>query len=1062
MSVTAVVVAADDSYLHHTLSALNDQVQGPDRVILLHVSDSTSPGSLPASGAEDRSSPGQVEAYAVPGAANFGAALSHGLAQAGGIDTEWLWLLHDDSPPEPQALAELLRATSTARAVGIAGCKQVDLRDPSRLLSVGVRLTRSARRVTDIEPGEIDQGQYDDREDVYAVGSAGMLIRTQTWQRLGGFSPVLGPFLDGAELSRRTRLAGERVIVVPTAKVRHARASLWHGPGRDQETTDGAHSFLARRTATLHYRLITTNLALLPLIAVAMLLGGTLRALWRLAGNDLALAWQELRAPLRALSRVDHIVQGRRRISRVAEQSRSVLTPLMATRFDVWRLWWHRWRSERVERRRRVAPSELEIAERRTITRRRRTALAAVLLVLFAAVVLLAPRVFAGSAFSVPPLVGGALSGVDQDYVVLWERAFAGWSPVGDGTAELPHPFGVVLALLATLSGGPLGVSAHTAVSLLLVVGVPLAGVAAWFAAGGVTRSVTLRLWAALAWALAPVLSTGINHGRVSAILVHILVPLFALALARTFGVDRRDLIASGLTGAGEGVTSRVRGLSRTSGRPSSGAAAAAGLLLAAIGAAAPLVLPALGIVLLLVCFLARRGRLRLLLVALPPLVLTGPYLWQEARRDGLSALAALDPAPIYLTEFSDAPATALDSLPWYALSGWTHLPHTPLIAGIVTGAIALVALIGLFRAGYAGYLARIGWTVVGVGVLTVVLAGHVLRSPQYDWLGSLQSVPEWAGPGATLAVGGMILAALAAPMDTSEEPSDRRPLRQAGVAVIAVVMIAVVGAAGVNAGSTLRAEPQWQVRQEEPLPAIARQTLAGTDASRVLTLAPTEGTIAASLWRANGPQLVDSPWQPLPEDPARTDLRQLVAELGAATPNDAGARLAEHGIAFVLIPSLDSPLAAIDPFARQELLAALDGLADLQRVTETDERTMWRVMASPTRVRIIDGEQITPLPSGLINVDARIPEPVSDQGGRLELAERADHRWRATLNGTNLRAVQTSWYQSFELPPGAQGQVRVEFVSFAHRAWRAGAVGVLLLTAVLALPVRRRPEVMA
>src|SRR5699024_3069882 len=97
--------------------------------------------------------------YTVPDAANFGAALTHGLAQVGEIDTEWLWLLHDDSPPEPQALAELLRATSTARAVGIAGCKQVQFDDPSRLVSVGVKLTSSAQRVTDIDPGEIDQGQ---------------------------------------------------------------------------------------------------------------------------------------------------------------------------------------------------------------------------------------------------------------------------------------------------------------------------------------------------------------------------------------------------------------------------------------------------------------------------------------------------------------------------------------------------------------------------------------------------------------------------------------------------------------------------------------------------------------------------------------------------------------------------------------------------------------------------------------------------------------------------------------------------------------------------------------
>src|SRR5699024_12814832 len=104
---------------------------------------------------------------------NSGAACGGVLDLDKELAPEWLWPLHDDSPPDPTALAELLSATAASRAVGIAGCTQLDSASPSRLLSAGVRYTRAGRRLAEVESGELDQGQYDDREDVYAeIGRA--------------------------------------------------------------------------------------------------------------------------------------------------------------------------------------------------------------------------------------------------------------------------------------------------------------------------------------------------------------------------------------------------------------------------------------------------------------------------------------------------------------------------------------------------------------------------------------------------------------------------------------------------------------------------------------------------------------------------------------------------------------------------------------------------------------------------------------------------------------------------------------------------------------------------
>src|SRR5690606_28736026 len=133
----------------------------------------------------------------------------------------WLWLLHDDAAPDADALGALMRAVEVAPSVGIAGCKQHTWDEPARVLEVGLSTSRFGRRMTGLDAPEVDQGQHDGREDVLGVGTAGMLVRQGVWEDLGGTDPALGPYGDGLDLSRRARLAGHRVIVVPGAVVRH-------------------------------------------------------------------------------------------------------------------------------------------------------------------------------------------------------------------------------------------------------------------------------------------------------------------------------------------------------------------------------------------------------------------------------------------------------------------------------------------------------------------------------------------------------------------------------------------------------------------------------------------------------------------------------------------------------------------------------------------------------------------------------------------------------------------------------------------------------------------------
>ena len=74
---------------------------------------------------------------------------------------EWIWLLHDDCEPAPDALEQMLRAASRNRSTAVLGPKLKDLADRQVLREAGVTVDRAGRRCTGIEPGEIDQGQHD-------------------------------------------------------------------------------------------------------------------------------------------------------------------------------------------------------------------------------------------------------------------------------------------------------------------------------------------------------------------------------------------------------------------------------------------------------------------------------------------------------------------------------------------------------------------------------------------------------------------------------------------------------------------------------------------------------------------------------------------------------------------------------------------------------------------------------------------------------------------------------------------------------------------------------------
>ncbi|MFB7799073.1 glycosyltransferase [Isoptericola sp. NPDC056134] len=1079
VTVTAVVVTRGRTrFLDATLDALALQERAADEVVVVDVgaSESAAHPDLRLGGARF---------VAASGVRSLGEAVDRAQEVVGVPETGWLWILHDDSAPEPDALSRLLRAVEHSSAVAVAGCKQrrwpvaadgTPAPDASMLIEVGSTVSPLGRRMTGIDDTEIDQGQHDAREDVLAVGLAGALVRAHVWAELGGTDPELGPFGDGLDLCRRARLAGHRVVVVPDAVVKHAQASLLGLRGRGALAPDLEASRYARRRSQLYLRLVDTPLPLLPFVWLATLLWAPFAAMYRLALKRPAHARDELVAAVVTTLRLVPLYRARRRAARTRRLPRRVLTPLLGT----WRQVAGERRDARLARaeaqRARWAPSELERADLRRLGRTRRTVLAVVAVAVVALdVALFGP--WQGVLADGGRVVGGGLLPAPGTVGDVWEAATSGWVRDGLGVRAPADPLLVPLTAFAVLAGGGL----QTAVNALVLLALPLASLGGWFAAGALTRSVVVRAVAALAWAAAPGFLASLGSGRLGAVVVHLTLPWLLVAVLRTVGVQARDVaLAPG----------RRRG--------SLGAAGAAGLLLAVAVCAAPVLLPVAVVLIGVGALLVRRAWRSLLLVLLPAVVVPLPF-WGEVLgtwSDGGWRLLLAEPgAPLV----ASGTPTAVELLlglpgdtawfePWLGTDG--TLGRVAVVGpALLGGAVLVLAAVALVRP-RAVRGVRLAWLAGAAGLTTAVLAVATAVASGSAGDGTAASVTGWPGVGLSVLLLSLGAAAICALPSTGRVPTaepvarDARGTRRAasaGVVAVAVVALALPAAqlASWALGSTGGRVGDLSAAETAVVPAVGTQMQAPPRSARVLQLdrvQPGGGADASgaavvdyALLHADGTRLEDSSTvvraraAGLVGGAERTDtalLDQVVAEVATGRSTDVVDRLAALGIGAVQVPAGGDA----------ELATTLDLVPGLARVTE-EGTLVWRVTTdgpAPGWATVLEGDGGDAAPTPFFAPKDAVRTAPSDgtsaggrlaQGGEdrtLRIAETADSGWHATLDGRRLPAEDAGGTQAFAVGAEA-GRVRVWFEAPHRTAWLAAAGLVLLVHALLALPVGRR-----
>ncbi|SDT20340.1 Glycosyltransferase, GT2 family [Friedmanniella luteola] len=1022
--VTAVLVAFDAArWLGATLDGLEALTRRPERLIAVDNGSDDATRTL----LERARDAGLLHAvYAGRRGSGFGDAVRSALEQdraavlqdsgtrllrpGTGHESRWLWLLHDDAIPAPDALQQLL-----AHVLG----ERIDITGPKLLLprrrqagqqisEVGVSISGTGRRELGVDVGEIDQGQRDEPVERLGVSTCGLLIRTAVWNDLDGLDPALPVFRDGVELGWRAHLNGYRVVTTPQAEMTHRQV------GRAGLRPRGVAGRRPGRLDRLLGMVVVAGHAparSLPLVWLRLVWSCLVHAVGYLVGKVPGRALDEVLALASFVAHPGRIHALRKRTATI-EPAPGTAEVVQALRPP----WWSSLRvaAEAVngalsDRYRSVAGDvegtsldELTGDDFATVAedRSRNPWLSPVVLTLLLTVVgsLVAARGVLGTG----SLAGPALLPAQQTLGALWASV---WDPVPGAPGQSSPPWLALAAVASTvLAGRP-----EWFTTLMVGAVVPLALLVAYPVVRRVVADRRLRLWVALTYALLPALLGGTNQGRLSLSVVALTLPLLAAA-ARAL-VLRRVRTPEAWRGAwGAGVALVVL----VAFEPSLMVFA---LVAGAAGAIALRRTP------------RKIGRIGIAL-GLPLVVLLPwwPSLILEPGRLLVGPDAALQGAPA-------APEV------WQLALGRDVGPGLPplWLGAVVFGVIWALALGGLLRRSERRLVVVCWFAALLALALAVVLSRLVVPVPP---LGA--EVRPWVGPHLLVAFGALALGG-AAGVDGLSRDVGRRSfswLQPAAVlGGVAVALVTVGGAAWwIWAGL---AGPVDRVGLEA-LPPYVRNAMVGDTRARVLAvdLAGDDARFAVLADRQLRLGDADRGGTFGGSSAAQQQAQDLVVRLVAGTADsDIAPQLADLGIGYVWVRG-----------ATEEEGARIDNTPGLGAASGDDGAVVWRLEPPVSRTTVVDGTARTPV------AGAPLVLPPGAEGRQLLLGEAADRRWEASLDGRPLTPVVAGWQQGFVLP-AAGGQLTWSLPSVSH--WFLFAQGLLLVVAgVLAAPAIRRPEV--
>ncbi len=948
--VVAVMVAHNgDLWLGRTLVELARLTQRPGRIVAVDAGSTDGTRNLLTIAQNEGIIDEVVEAKGEEG---FGAAVNAALATAPLPDDGWIWLLHDDLEPRHNALSELLRAAATPPEgepladILVPKLLHPRMRNrPDQMGEIGESISATGERVVSVEHGDIDQRQ-DEPARVLGASTAGLFIKVDAWEQLGGLNPAIPLFRDGVDLGWRANAAGLVVRTAPEAGLYHHRAGRLGI--RDSDIVDNPD--VEDRLAGM--RVVAAHSANPGRTKIGLTLASLGKAFGMLLGKSPSGARDQLTALRRFRKET---------VAPMATDTGATTVPTALLPGPTWGI---RRTADRLagavtDRYRdfRDDDPETSIDELTSDDFGGRSVQARLLspLVLGLILALLGTLVASRSVLGFGELTSLRLLPAPSTLAEAWDA----WMRPTAGLAGANAPWLGVMALGSTLMFGQPNLFAS-----LLILGGP--ALAAWSAHEYLRRRLPRAGWQAMGlaglWGLMlPALSVT-SHGMLDVTIAAIVIPRLASALNRwrfatTTGAD-------GLRAPG-----------------------AVALWVALLTSLFPLAWVAAAVVIALVALSRRDLRGGIIAIVLPLVALVSwfPRLFAEPGR----LLTGIDPAAFPATEAAST---------WQAALGRTAGSTTPL--GFSIAIVALVLAIGLASLALlpADTEPRARRVFTGIAViapvigivltrLVVTIAGVPVRPDGRFWT----LVGLWA----LISLGGLLARATAPrPIIDEADADDARntTLRRAFAGLIAIA-VAVAGAWWLVGGGGAPLQ-----RADDPLPSYVRNVHEAPRFARTLMVDLVDGVADYSLVSATQPQWGSGEASPLfSDDDASLALAEVTQQFAEGQPSDDLAeRLGELGIAHVWVRG-----------ATDESISSLANTNGLVSAAAAEDTVIWTVADLPSRASVRSAGSDVTIPDGRVpaGTDGRtlVLAEVADSGWtarlngtRLDPTESGD--WRAAF----------------------------------------------------------------
>ena len=1000
--VTAILVLHDGAtWLPEVVASLTSQTHQIDQIVAVDT------GSIDSSAKLVKGA--RIPVLPMDRETGFGEAIFHAVSTLPAItdpENEWLWIIHDDLSVHRKALANLITEVKTRPNVAMAGPKLLGWHDRTHLLEIGISIAANGNRWTGLEPAEYDQGQRDGVHEVLAVSTAGALIRRDIFEQLGGFDPNLDLFRDDVDFGWRLYSAGYAAIAVSSAVAFHAEASA-----NERRTVDVAEAFLHRpllldRRNAAYVLLTNSSWWRLPLLTVQLLTGSIFRSIGFLFAKLPGYASDEILAvgtlfihpgelvAARKIRKAQRLVpagialkfipsrwsQIRQSLSRSAEWIRTQIFPDEISEIREISIL-----DENLDEEDLLTPA----SNRNWFSLIKRPVVAMPIFLFF--LTLIWSRNRFGSIF------GGALPEQPPGVSDIWNVYFSGWHSIGMGTATAAPTWLAIIAILAT----PFFGSIKLFISILFFLAPLFIAGAGYLALRRLSNNRWLTVGASLLYAVSPVAISAINSGRLSTVIVLILLPFFVNASRGIFALEQ--------------ITwRRIFGLS----------------LLASV-------LVAFSPVLLLVGFLfnlfgiyrdyalSDRGLnttlfnqllYRRIALVITPILVCAPWsfeLFIQPKRFFIDSGFLLPGGGPNLALMGNPGGPG--SLPIYFISPLT-----------------LVLGISLFSTTKARFAAELGFISLISAILlsTVSLTGNGTSIETPIYTGSLLALATIAALGAAVIMLDKLRERLIATNINFRHIS--AAILLVVTALYTITSISWVVSSGAN--SPLRSGAR------EVLPAF----LAIESDAKTMVIRPRAigEDVSLNYYLARGGDVSLAQPDIAPAD--RDQLSSAVQEIADGSGLTASTTFAVHGIKYLFLKS------PID----ENISRVIDGLGGFSRASSTSAGIVWEISVNTGTVLFTNtAGKNSVMQQGTLGITVNEP-------GELTLTENYSQGWRAMQDGSRLeRKRSVDGMPVFIVTE--PGSVTLLYDGTSRRAWISFQVIVLVTVTILALPAgRRRREI--